>query len=172
MAQRGDSGESKTKIVLQVGKIEMHREAIEQIMNTEGGQSKKKRLRTEKRDQLQVAEQDITSEVHTSPVQANTEIVVVVGNVINEMKASEAGEPYRLMEIEGQDLGQKNILISDSLRLIETSVYHGNDRLLLSNLTNKDTTQGQAVKGKGGRKWKRTSPTKDEMKGERDSLKI
>lgn len=73
----------------------------------------------------------------------------MVGNEINEMKTSEAGEPYRLMEIEWQDLGQENILRSDSLKLIEILVYHGNDRLLLSNLTNKVNTQGQAVKGKG-----------------------
>lgn len=127
----------------------MHRERIEQIMNTKGGESKKKGLRAGERDQLQVAEQDISSQDHTSSVQANTEIVVVVGNVINEMKTSEAGELYRLMEIKWQDLGQENILRSDSLRLIEIPVYHGKDRLLLSNLTNKVNTQGQTIKGKG-----------------------
>lgn len=73
----------------------------------------------------------------------------MVGNVINEMKTSEAGKPYRLIEIESQNLGQENILRSDTLSLIEIPVYHGNDRLLLSNLTNKVNTQGQAVKGKG-----------------------
>lgn len=38
LAQRGDSGESKTKTVLREREMEMHREGIEQIMNTEGGQ--------------------------------------------------------------------------------------------------------------------------------------
>lgn len=45
MAQRGDSGESKTKTVLREGEIEMYREGIEQIMNTKGGESKKEGLR-------------------------------------------------------------------------------------------------------------------------------
>lgn len=122
LAQRGDSGESKTKTVLREGEMEMHKEGIEQIMNTEKGESKKEGLRAGEGDQLQIADQDITSQDHTSSVPANTEIVAVVGNVINEMKTSEVGELYRLIEIEWQDLGQENILRSDFLRLIEIPV--------------------------------------------------
>lgn len=58
---------------------------------------------------------------------------------------------------------------SDGLGLFDIPVYHGQNNIPFSDLTNTCTTQGQAGKGKGVKKWKRVESKREVKQGEGDS---